>query len=113
MRVGLGGGEQGLEMRRDEDLKAGGRAEVKVRVAMKVKVRVKRRGGGDESKYRVRVRVRVRLSVRVSTPAALAHVVRRAEDDRDPLVHVLRHQVHDARLAGGRKAARLRDEGFG
>ena len=45
MRVGLGGGEQGLEMRRDEDLKAGGRAEVKVRVAMKVKVRVKRRWG--------------------------------------------------------------------
>ena len=34
-----------MEMRRDEDLKAGGRAEVKVKVEMKVKVRVKRRWG--------------------------------------------------------------------
>ena len=93
-------------------MKAGGRAEVKVRVEMKVKVRVKRRWG-VRVKNRVRVRVRVRVSVRVSTPAALAHVVRRAEDDRDPLVHVLRHQVQDARLAGGRKAARLRDKRSG
>ena len=97
-------------------MKADGRAEVKVKVEMQVKVRVKRRGGGRVNS-RVRVLVRVRVGVRVSTPAALAHIVRRAEDDRDPLVHVLRHQVHDARLAGGRKAARLRDErsglGFG
>ena len=43
-------------------------------------------------------------------PAALAHIVWRAEDDGDALVHVLRHQVHDARLACGREAARLLDE---
>ena len=43
-------------------------------------------------------------------PAALAHVVGRAQDNGDPLVHVLRHEVHDARLAGGGEASRLLTE---
>ena len=92
-----------------------------MKAKVKVRVEVKSESGdegGGESEGGVRVRMRVRREhglqpskCRASdAPAALAHIVWRAEDDGDALVHVLRHQVHDARLACGREAARLLDE---
>ena len=98
------------------------RVEGKVRVETKVKVRVR-------GEVRVRILVRwerglrpnrcraslllavclsTKLSVCLDAPAALAHIVWRAEDDGDALVHVLRHLVRVRVRVGVRVRVRVR-----
>eukprot|EP00964_Phaeocystis_antarctica_P099811 scaffold65595_cov27-Phaeocystis_antarctica.AAC.1 len=126
------------------------KVKVRVRGEVRVRILVRRERGLRPNRCRASLLLAVCLSTKLSicldAPAALAHIVWRAEDDGDALVHVLRHlvrvrvrvgvrvrvrvrvgvrvgvrvkvrvrvslrhQVHDARLAGGREATRLLDE---